>query len=202
MLGLLAPDAGEVRLMGQLLEGEDPAARRRFGYVVQGGGLFPHLTAAQNVVLVARQLGWERIRIATRLTDLAALARLPPEALRRYPRELSGGQAQRVGLMRALFLDPELLLLDEPLGALDPVTRAELQDDLRAAFRDLQKTVVLVTPDLAEAVFFARTLVLLESGRVAQVGSIDELRRAPAVPSVARFVRAHRGLAFPAEDAR
>jgi osmoprotectant transport system ATP-binding protein len=202
MLGLLLPDAGEVRLMGRALEGDDPAARRRFGYVVQGGGLFPHLTGAGNVALVARQLGWSKARIAARLDELSALARIPADALGRYPRELSGGQAQRVGLLRALFLDPELLLLDEPLGALDPVTRAELQDDLRAAFHDLHKTVVLVTHDLAEAAFFARTLVLLESGRVAQVGSLDELWRAPAFPSVARFVRAHRGLALPAEDAR
>jgi osmoprotectant transport system ATP-binding protein len=202
MLGLIAPDAGEVRLMGQRLAGEDPAARRRFGYVVQGGGLFPHLTGAQNVALVARQLGWDRARIAARLAELSALARLPADALRRYPRELSGGQAQRVGLMRALFLDPALLLLDEPLGALDPVTRADLQDDLRAAFRDLEKTVVLVTHDLAEAAFFAPTLVLLEGGRVAQVGTLEALWRTPALPSVSRFVHAHRGLALPGEGAR
>jgi osmoprotectant transport system ATP-binding protein len=203
MLGLLAPDAGEVRLTGQRLAGEDPAVRRRFGYVVQGGGLFPHLTGAQNVALVARQLGWSGARVEARLAQLSALARLPADALRRYPRELSGGQAQRVGLMRALFLDPELLLLDEPLGALDPVTRADLQDDLRAAFRDLGKTVVLVTHDLAEAAFFAPRLVLLEAGRVAQVGSLDELWRAPALSTVGRFVRAHRGLSLSAraEDA-
>jgi osmoprotectant transport system ATP-binding protein len=202
MLGLVAPDEGEVRLLGERLAGEDPAVRRRFGYVVQGGGLFPHLTAAENVALVARQLGWDKRRIAARLAELSALARLPEDALRRYPRELSGGQAQRVGLLRALFLDPELLLLDEPLGALDPVTRADLQDDLRAAFRDLGKTVVIVTHDLAEASFFARTLVLLEAGRIAQVGSLEQLWRTPAVPSVARFVHAHRALGFPAEDAR
>jgi osmoprotectant transport system ATP-binding protein len=198
-LGLLPPDAGEVRLLGEPLRRDDPAARRRLGYVVQGGGLFPHLTAAANASLVARFLGWEERRIAARLDELAALARLPPDSLGRFPSELSGGQAQRVSLVRALFLDPDLLLLDEPLGALDPLTRADLQDDLRRAFADLGKTVVLVTHDLAEAAFFARRLVLLREGRVAQEGTLEDLARRPADPFVARFVRAQRALVLPAE---
>ncbi len=198
LLGLLAPDAGVVRLAGAALR-DDPAIRRRFGYVVQGGGLFPHLTAAANAALVARHLGWDRARIAGRLAALAALARLPPGALARFPSELSGGQAQRVSLMRALFLDPEVLLLDEPLGALDPITRAELQDDLRGAFRALGKTVVLVTHDLAEAAYLARRLVVLRDGRVVQDGSLEDLVQAPAEPYVARFVHAHRALPVPPE---
>jgi osmoprotectant transport system ATP-binding protein len=200
MLGLEAPDEGEVRLGGAPLRPDDAAERRRFGYVVQGGGLFPHLTAAGNAALVARHLGWARARVEARLDELAALARLPREALARFPGELSGGQAQRVILVRALFLDPDLLLLDEPLGALDPVTRAELQADLRRAFADLGKTVVLVTHDLAEAAFFADTLVILREGRVAQAGPLRELVDAPADPFVARFVRAQRALRLP-EDA-
>ena len=194
MMGLLAPDAGEVLEGGQPVRADDLARRRRMGFVVQGGGLFPHLSALGNVTLVARHLGWDRARLAARVAALSALVQLPEEALRRLPRELSGGQAQRVSLMRALLLDPEVLLLDEPLGALDPVTRADLQDDLRRVFGELGKTVVLVTHDLAEAAFFAHRLVLLGEGRILQQGSFAELLRAPAGEAVARFVRAHRAL--------
>jgi osmoprotectant transport system ATP-binding protein len=201
VLGLVRPDEGAVLLRGAPLEPGDHAARRRLGYVVQGGGLFPHLTAADNAALVARWLGWEPARVAARLEALAALARLPADALRRLPRELSGGQAQRVALVRALFLDPDVLLLDEPLGALDPLTRAELSEDLRGAFAALGKTVLLVTHDLAEAAFFADRLVLLRDGRVAQDGRLEDLVRAPADPFVARFVRAQRALHLPAEEA-
>ncbi len=199
LLGLVLPDAGEVRFAGEPVRGDDPAFRRRVGYVVQGGGLFPHLTGADNATLVARHLGWERARITRRLAELAALARLPIAALSRFPRALSGGQAQRVSLVRALFLDPEVLLLDEPLGALDPLTRADLQEDLRRAFDDLGKTVVFVTHDLAEAAFFSSRLVLLREGHVVQEGSLDDLARAPAEPFVARFVGAQRRLVLPRE---
>ncbi len=194
MMGLARPDAGEVLVGGEPIRADDLARRRRMGYVVQGGGLFPHLSASGNVTLVARHLRWDEARIGRRLGALAALVRLPEEALRRFPGELSGGQAQRVGLMRALMLDPDALLLDEPLGALDPMTRSELQEDLRRAFDELGKTVVLVTHDLAEAVFFAHRLVLLGDGRILQEGTSAELLGAPADPLVARFVRAHRTL--------
>ncbi len=196
-LGLLRPDAGEARFLGAPIGPDDHAARRRIGYVVQGGGLFPHLTAAGNAALVARHVGWPAERTRARLAELAALARLPPDALSRHPRALSGGQAQRVSLVRALMLDPPLLLLDEPLGALDPITRAELQQDLREAFRALSKTVVLVTHDLAEAAFLADRLVLLRDGRVVQEGTLADLARAPAEPFVTRFVGAHRALVLP-----
>jgi osmoprotectant transport system ATP-binding protein len=191
--GLVEPDQGEVRFRGQPLSREElPAIRRQIGYVVQGGGLFPHLDAEGNVALVARFLRWDEGRIEKRLAELLDVARLPREALRRFPRQLSGGQAQRVSLMRALMLDPSVLLLDEPLGALDPITRFELQEDLRDVFARLRKTVVLVTHDLAEAAFFADRLVLMRGGVIVQQGSADELRRAPAEPFVEQFVRAHR----------
>jgi osmoprotectant transport system ATP-binding protein len=202
LLGLIPPDAGEVLVEGAPLDARDPAVRRRFGYVVQGGGLFPHLTAAENVALVPRHVGWPRERLARRLDELAALARLDAGALARFPSELSGGQAQRVGLLRALALDPDVLLLDEPLGALDPITRAELREDLRAAFARLAKAVVIVTHDLAEAAFFARRLVLLRDGRVVQEGALEDLARAPADPFVSRFLGAHRALSLGAEGAR
>jgi osmoprotectant transport system ATP-binding protein len=199
VLGLVPPDEGEVRVAGDPVRGDDPGLRRRIGYVVQGGGLFPHLTAADNASIVARHLRWDAARIARRLADLAALARLGPDALSRFPLALSGGQAQRVSLVRALFLDPEVLLLDEPLGALDPLTRADLQEDLRRAFLELGKTVVFVTHDLAEAAFFSRRLVLLRDGRVVQEGSLEDLARSPAEPFVSRFVTAQRRLALAAE---
>ncbi|HEX4589960.1 MAG TPA: ATP-binding cassette domain-containing protein [Gemmataceae bacterium] len=197
ILGLLWPDAGTVLFDGQPLAPEAIlAVRRRMGYVVQDGGLFPHLTAGENAALVARHLGWPPNRIATRLRELAALARLPQEFLSRYPAQLSGGQRQRVGLMRALMLDPAVLLLDEPLGALDPLVRAELQADLRDAFRELARTVVLVTHDLAEAAFFANEVVLLRDGRIVQRGRPADLVRNPAEPFVTQFIQAQRPAQF------
>ena len=194
-LGLLVPDSGTVRFRGTVLTPANARSlRRHMGYVVQEGGLFPHLTAAENVDLMARHLGWTAARIAERRAELAALARLPADALGRYPLQLSGGQRQRVSLMRALMLDPTLLLLDEPLGAIDPLVRAELQEDLVRIFERLRKTVVLVTHDLAEAAFFAHRVVLLREGRVVQRGRVEDLMRAPAEPFVARFVAAQRGL--------
>jgi osmoprotectant transport system ATP-binding protein len=146
---------------------------------------------------MARHLGWPAERIDARVAELAALTRFPVEALRRHPSQLSGGQRQRVALMRALLLDPEVLLLDEPLGALDPLIRADLQRDLREVFRALGKTVVLVTHDLAEAAFFADRIVLLRDGALVQEGTLADLLERPADPFVTRFVRAQR----PAWDA-
>jgi osmoprotectant transport system ATP-binding protein len=192
-LGLEQPDAGEVRFGGTPVAAQDALAlRRRVGYVVQGGGLFPHLTAAGNAALVARWMRWDEARIARRLAELADLARLSHDLLARYPAQLSGGQAQRVALVRALMLDPEALLLDEPLGALDPITRAELQGDLKDAFERLGKTAVLVTHDLGEAAFLGHRVALLRDGRVAQEGTVEDLVRRPADAFVARFVRAQR----------
>jgi osmoprotectant transport system ATP-binding protein len=164
------------------------------GYVVQDGGLFPHLTAVDNVRLMARHMGWAPSRIRERIDELASLVRLPASALGRHPHEISGGQKQRVSLMRALMLDPALLFLDEPLGALDPLVRAELQDDLADVFQRLRKSVVLVTHDLAEAAFFGHVLVLMQEGRVVQRGSLDDLAHRPASEFVTRFVRAQRTL--------
>jgi osmoprotectant transport system ATP-binding protein len=189
LVGLIAPDEGRIFFEGAPVA---PAARLRMGYVIQEGGLFPHLTAAQNVTIMARQLRWPAARVAARLDDLVALARFPGDGLRRYPAELSGGQRQRVGLMRALMLDPAALLLDEPLGALDPLVRADLQDDLRVVFRALGKTVILVTHDVGEAAYLGDRLVLLRDGLVLQDGAARDLLERPADPFVARFVGAQR----------
>lgn len=195
LIGLEWPDSGTVRFDGEPLRRDQLLEqRRRIGYVIQEGGLFPHLTAAQNVALLARTLGWSVQKIATRQDELAALCRLPEDALARYPAELSGGQRQRVGLIRALMLDPPVLLLDEPLGALDPIIRHELQAQMRELFATLHKTVVLVTHDVAEAAYLADTLVLLRAGRVVQQGEARTLLRAPAEPFVHEFMTAQRGL--------
>lgn len=194
MIGLLAPDTGSVIFDGESLATADlPAVRRRMGYVVQEGGLFPHLTARRNVTLMARHLGWDPGRIESRVAELAALTHFPLDALERYPVQLSGGQRQRVSLMRALMLDPEVLLLDEPLGALDPMIRAELQDELREIFRTLHKTVILVTHDMGEAGYIGDTIVLMREGRIVQQGGLRDLVETPAEEFVHRFVRAQRG---------
>jgi osmoprotectant transport system ATP-binding protein len=193
IIGLVVPDAGEVVFDGARVTADNLiAVRRRTGYVIQDGGLFPHLSAEDNAALLARHLGWDAARRRARVDELAALVRLPRESLGRAPGALSGGQRQRVSLMRALMLDPEALLLDEPLGALDPMVRADLQDDLRAIFASLGKTVVMVTHDLAEAAFFADRVVLMRAGAIVQQGAVAELERAPADEFVTRFIGAQR----------
>jgi osmoprotectant transport system ATP-binding protein len=195
MIGLIRPDTGSVRFEDREVNPRSAMElRRRMGYVIQDGGLFPHLTARGNVTLMSRYLGWGTGRLEKRLGELAGLTRFPVEALHRYPAQVSGGQRQRIGLMRALMLDPDLLLLDEPLGALDPLVRAELQTDLRTIFQTLKKTIVLVTHDLAEAAFFGGTIVLLRDGEIVQRGTLRELVDSPANPFVAQFIRAQRSL--------
>ena len=191
MMGLIVPDAGEIWFDGAPLDdGNLTAARRRIGYVIQDGGLFPHLTAADNVALPLRRRA--PATVAARLDELAELVQLPRALLSHYPMQLSGGQRQRVSLMRALVLEPEALLLDEPFGALDPIIRAELQQDLRRIATRLGKTMVLVTHDLGDAAVLADDVILLRDGRVVQRGPLSELMRAPADPFVTRFIEAQR----------
>jgi osmoprotectant transport system ATP-binding protein len=200
LIGLVRPDAGTVAFDGAPVTPTNVRqVRLRTGYVIQDGGLFPHLTARGNVTLMARHLRMDRGQIQTRVGKLAELTRLQSDALDRYPHQLSGGQKQRVGLIRALMLEPDALLLDEPLGALDPLVRADLQDDLREIFRSLGKTVVLVTHDLGEAAFFADRIVLLREGQVVQEGTPADLWHRPADSFVTRFVQAQRGPQTPQE---
>ncbi|MCC7486873.1 MAG: ATP-binding cassette domain-containing protein [Burkholderiales bacterium] len=193
IVGLTAPDSGRVMIGAQpMTAASAPRLRHAMGYVIQEGGLFPHLTVEGNVTLLARFLGRAPGWIASRLAELAELVRLPAALMGRHPRELSGGQRQRAGIMRALMLDPPLLLLDEPLGALDPITRYGLQDELKRIFSGLGKTVILVTHDLGEAAHFGEDIVLMREGRVVQRGTIAALAREPAEPFVSEFLRAHR----------
>lgn len=191
LTGLMKPDTGIVYFRDQDISlGSIRQLRQHLGYVIQDGGLFPHLTGHGNVSLMPAHLGWSKSKIASRTDELLELTRLSPEVLARYPAEMSGGQRQRVALVRALMLDADVLLLDEPLGSLDPMVRAELQQELVKIFRRLHKTVVLITHDLAEAAFFADRIVLLRHGRVVQTGSISELQNNPADDFVRQFVRA------------
>ncbi len=198
LIGLDRPDSGRVLVDGEpLLPDEHAALRRRVGYVTQDGGLFPHLTARDNLALLPRYLGWTPQRIDARAQELAARMQLPPDLLKRYPAELSGGQRQRVAVMRALMTNPDALLLDEPLGALDPVVRFDLQEQLRQVFAAYANTVILVTHDLAEAAFLASRLVLIHDGRVVQDGTPGDFLAHPADAFVRRFIGAHRELPRP-----
>ena len=196
IIGLLMPTSGTVEFEGApVSQNNILTLRRRMGYVIQDGGLFPHLTAAQNVTLMARHLHTlQEDEIQAKLNELCELTRFPQEGLARYAVELSGGQRQRVSLMRALALDPDVLLLDEPLGALDPMVRASLQTELKEIFSRLGKTVILVTHDMAEAGYIADSIVLMREGQIIQQGALDDLRERPADNFVSEFITAQRSL--------
>ena len=193
VVGLIQPDSGSITLTGTVLTAENILqARQRMGYVIQEGGLFPHLSVRDNVTIMVHYLRRDVAWINTRLTELSDLVQLPHELMDRFPAELSGGQRQRVCLMRALMLDPELLLLDEPLGALDPMIRYELQQELKAIFDKLGKTVIMVTHDIAEAAFFGHTIALMRDGRIVQTGTFETLARSPSESFVEEFINAQR----------
>ena len=197
IIGLLMPTAGSVEFEGAPVSQHNIIAlRRRMGYVIQEGGLFPHLTAAQNVTLMAQHLQStvKPDEIRAKLDGLCELTHFPQAGLGRYPVELSGGQRQRVSLMRALALDPDVLLLDEPLGALDPMVRASLQTELKEIFSRLGKTVILVTHDMAEAGYIGDSIVLMREGQIVQQGTLDDLRERPADDFVSEFTTAQRSL--------
>ena len=187
---LVDPDQGRVLFKGQdtrALRAED--LRRRMGYAIQSIGLFAHWTVARNIATVPELLGWPAARIAARVDELLALFDLAPGQYRgRYPQQLSGGQQQRVGVARALAADPEVLLMDEPFGALDPVTRQALQGELARIHRASGKTIVLVTHDIDEALRLATRIVLLDRGRIVQAGPPAQLLLQPASDAVSDFI--------------
>ena len=197
MVNRLVPfDEGDIRIDGRSVR-DLPAVelRRGIGYVIQQIGLFPHLTVGDNVATVPRLLGWSRARIRDRVGELLALVGLEASDAGRYPAELSGGQRQRVGLARALAADPPLLLMDEPFGALDPITRTRLQVEVRRLHREVGKTVIFVTHDIDEAVTMGdRVAIFRQGGRLAQYDSPDAILADPADEFVAAFVGEDRAL--------
>ncbi|HEY1899759.1 MAG TPA: ATP-binding cassette domain-containing protein [Steroidobacteraceae bacterium] len=192
-LRLIGLDHGTVKINDQPLAVFGPEAwADQMGYVPQEGGLFPHLTGRQNVTLIARLRGWTAQRIQTRLTELQQLVAIESSVLQRYPHQMSGGQKQRVAIMRAVMLDPAVMLLDEPMAALDPLIRSTLQQELKAIFHRLGKTVLIVTHDLGEAVFLAERVTLLSDGKVVQTGTYRDLVLTPADTFVTSFIKAQR----------
>jgi osmoprotectant transport system ATP-binding protein len=184
--GLISASGGEIKIAGT----DRLSKSASVGYVIQEGGLFPHLSARQNIALQAKTRGWSTDRIGARIGELAELVQLEESVLLQFPKHMSGGQRQRVALMRALMLNPDLLLLDEPLGALDPLVRADLQHELKNIFNRLRKTVILVTHDINEAAFFGHTLSLFHQGELIQHGTFSDLVLHPASEFVTRFLRA------------
>jgi osmoprotectant transport system ATP-binding protein len=194
-LGLIPFDKGYVKIDGQaLLSFTQVEWADRIGYVPQDGGLFPHITAKNNVSLIAKLRGWSRSKIEARVEELRKVVDLAPEILGHFPREMSGGQKQRVAIMRAAMMDPAVMLLDEPMAALDPLIRSSLQAELKSIFQRLGKTVLLVTHDLGEAVFLAEQITMLHEGKMVQTGTYADLLLRPANPFVSQFINAQRTL--------
>ncbi len=192
-LGLIPFDKGYVKINDQaLLSFTQVEWADRIGYVPQDGGLFPHITGRNNVALVAKLRGWRKSRIEARVEELRKVVDLDAQILKRFPREMSGGQKQRVSIMRAAMMDPAVMLLDEPMAALDPLIRRSLQRELKSIFQRLGKTVLLVTHDLGEAVYLADRLTMLHEGKVLQSGTYRELLLSPASPFVSQFINAQR----------
>lgn len=176
---LIKPSGGEILIEGiPAAEWDEIRLRRRIGYVIQDGGLFPHYTAAENIGLIPRLEKWDTGRLSARVAEMLGLVGLPPETFAdRFPHELSGGQRQRIGVARALAADPDLLLLDEPFGALDAITRTNLQKEFAALARELGKTAVFVTHDLREAMLLGSRIALMDKGRIVMLGTPDEFMR-------------------------
>jgi osmoprotectant transport system ATP-binding protein len=194
-LGLIPFDKGYVKINDQALLSFTPVEwADRIGYVPQDGGLFPHISGKHNVALIAGLRGWSKSKIDERVEELRKVVDLDAEILRHFPREMSGGQKQRVAIMRAAMMDPAVMLLDEPMAALDPLIRRSLQQELKSIFQRLGKTVLLVTHDLGEAVYLAEQMTMLHEGKVVQTGAYRDLLLQPANAFVSQFINAQRTL--------
>ncbi|MCY7891968.1 choline ABC transporter ATP-binding protein OpuBA [Bacillus vallismortis] len=186
---LIEPSAGKIFIDGENIMEQDPVElRRKIGYVIQQIGLFPHMTIQQNISLVPKLLKWPEHKRKERARELLKLVDMGPEYLDRYPHELSGGQQQRIGVLRALAAEPPLILMDEPFGALDPITRDSLQEEFKKLQKTLHKTIVFVTHDMDEAIKLADRIVILKAGEIVQVGTPDDILRNPADEFVEEFI--------------
>ncbi|MGG3032459.1 choline ABC transporter ATP-binding protein OpuBA [Bacillus stercoris] len=186
---LIEPSAGKIFIDGENIMEQDPVElRRKIGYVIQQIGLFPHMTIQQNISLVPKLLKWPEQRRKERARELLKLVDMGPEYLDRYPHELSGGQQQRIGVLRALAAEPPLILMDEPFGALDPITRDSLQEEFKKLQKTLHKTIVFVTHDMDEAIKLADRIVILKAGEIVQIGTPDDILRNPADEFVEEFI--------------
>ncbi|KKB75307.1 MULTISPECIES: betaine/proline/choline family ABC transporter ATP-binding protein [Bacillus] len=186
---LIEPTSGSIYIDGENILDQDPVQlRRKIGYVIQQIGLFPHMTIQQNIALVPKLLKWPEEKRKQRAEELLQLVDMGPEYLNRYPHELSGGQQQRIGVLRALAAEPPLILMDEPFGALDPITRDSLQEEFKKLQKTLNKTIVFVTHDMDEAIKLADRIVILRAGEIVQVGTPDEILRQPANEFVEEFI--------------
>ena len=187
---LYEPDSGEILFFNEPVKSLDPVAlRRKIGYVIQQVGLFPHMTIAENIATVPKILGWEKARINHRIDELLELVELDPaEFKKRYPIELSGGQQQRVGLARALAAEPQLMLLDEPFGAIDAITRGNLQNELKRIHAKYKKTFLFVTHDVNEAFHLGTRVLIMDGGQVQQLDTPEAIRKNPANAFVERLL--------------
>lgn len=187
---LVEPTSGAIRLHGENIRDLDPIAlRRRMGYVIQQVGLFPHMTILENISVVPDILGWPREKQRARAAELLELIDMDPQVYGpRYPYQLSGGQQQRIGVLRALAADPDVILMDEPFGAVDPLTRGKLQQELKSLHTRLRKTILLVTHDIEEAFLLADRILLMRDGRIVQVGTAEQLKNQPADPFVTEYI--------------
>jgi osmoprotectant transport system ATP-binding protein len=193
---LVSFDGGDIRIDGRSVRDLEPVELRRgIGYVIQQVGLFPHMTVGDNIATVPRLLDWEKARIRARIAELLELVGLERDDAKRYPAQLSGGQRQRVGLARALAADPPVLLMDEPFGALDPITRSRLQQEVRRLHHEVAKTIIFVTHDIDEAITMGdRIAILREGGTLAQYDTPDAILAHPADDFVERFIGEDRAL--------
>ncbi len=190
---LIEPTSGRIAIEGRNIQEQKPEdLRKQIGYVIQNIGLFPHYTVEQNIAIVPRLLNWDKKRIEKRILELMELVGLPIEYLQRYPNELSGGQQQRVGLIRALAADPSIVLLDEPFGALDPITRKQIQEEFKSLETLLHKTMVLVTHDVSEAISLGDKICLMDRGKIQQIGTARELIFSPENDFTKSFFQANR----------
>ncbi|MCY8410928.1 choline ABC transporter ATP-binding protein OpuBA [Bacillus spizizenii] len=198
---LIEPSAGKIFIDGENIMEQDPEElRRKIGYVIQQIGLFPHMTIQQNISLVPKLLKWPEQHRKERARELLKLVDMGPEYLDRYPHELSGGQQQRIGVLRALAAEPPLILMDEPFGALDPITRDSLQEEFKKLQKTLHKTIVFVTHDMDEAIKLADRIVILKAGEIVQVGTPDDILRNPADEFVEEFIGKERLIQLSSPD--